>query len=41
MHVIAPNDLLYDKIVSNIQQIKARGGTVIAIVTREIRLCGI
>lgn len=32
--IIAPNDSLYDKIVSNIQQIKARGGTVIAIVNK-------
>lgn len=32
--VIAPNDSLHDKIVSNIQQVKSRGGAVIAIVTR-------
>ena len=32
--VIAPNDSLYDKIVSNIRQVKARGGLVIAIVTK-------
>ncbi len=32
--VIAPNDDLHDKIVSNIQQVKARGGRVIAIVTK-------
>ncbi len=32
--VIAPNDELHEKIVSNIQQVKARGGSVIAIVTR-------
>lgn len=31
--VIAPNDEMHDKIISNIQQIKARGGKVIAIVT--------
>lgn len=31
--IIAPNDHLYDKIVSNVQQIKARGGSVIAIVS--------
>lgn len=31
--VIAPNDSLYDKIVSNIRQVKSRGGSVIAIVT--------
>ncbi|MDE5876033.1 MAG: glutamine--fructose-6-phosphate transaminase (isomerizing) [Muribaculaceae bacterium] len=30
---IAPQDGLHEKIVSNIQQIKARGGTVVAIVT--------
>lgn len=38
--VIAPNDHLYEKIVSNVQQVKARGGSVIAIVTEgdtEIR----
>ncbi len=29
--VIAPNDSLYDKIVSNVQQVKARGGKVVAI----------
>ena len=32
--VIAPADSLHEKIVSNIQQVKARGGSVIAIVTR-------
>ena len=32
--VIAPSDDLHDKIVSNIQQVKARGGKVIAVVTR-------
>lgn len=31
--VIAPKDALYDKIVSNIQEIKARQGSIIAIVT--------
>ena len=31
--IIAPNDHLYDKIVSNVQQVKARGGNIIAIVT--------
>ncbi|MDE6537485.1 MAG: glutamine--fructose-6-phosphate transaminase (isomerizing) [Muribaculaceae bacterium] len=31
--IIAPNDHLYEKIVSNVQQVKARGGSVIAIVT--------
>lgn len=30
--IIAPNDHLYEKIVSNVQQVKARGGSVIAIV---------
>lgn len=30
---IAPQDELHEKIVSNIQQVKARGGTVVAIVT--------
>jgi len=32
--VIATTDSIYDKTVSNIQQIKARGGRVIAIVTK-------
>lgn len=38
--IIAPNDHLYEKIVSNVQQVKARGGSIIAIVTEgdsEIR----
>ncbi|MCM1489739.1 MAG: glutamine--fructose-6-phosphate transaminase (isomerizing) [Muribaculum sp.] len=38
--IIAPNDHLYEKIVSNVQQVKARQGSVIAIVTegdKEIR----
>lgn len=33
--VIAPNDGLFDKIVSNIREIKARGGRVIAITTEQ------
>lgn len=32
--VIAPHDDLYEKVISNIQQVKARGGEVIAIVTK-------
>ena len=32
--VIAPNDSLHDKIVSNIRQVKSRGGSVIAVVTK-------
>lgn len=32
--IIAPNDSLYDKIVSNVQQVKSRGGMVIALVNR-------
>lgn len=32
--IIAPNDSMYDKIVSNVQQVKSRGGTVIAVVNR-------
>lgn len=32
--VIAPSDELHEKIISNIQQVKARGGSVIAIVTK-------
>ncbi|MDE6649143.1 MAG: glutamine--fructose-6-phosphate transaminase (isomerizing) [Muribaculaceae bacterium] len=38
--IIAPNDHLYEKIVNNVQQVKARHGSVIAIVTegdKEIR----
>ncbi|MCM1153642.1 MAG: glutamine--fructose-6-phosphate transaminase (isomerizing) [Muribaculum sp.] len=38
--IIAPNDHLYEKIVNNVQQVKARGGSIIAIVTegdKEIR----
>ncbi len=38
--IIAPKDHLYEKIVSNVQQVKARGGNIIAIVTEgddEIR----
>lgn len=31
--IIAPDDHLYEKIVSNVQQVKARGGSIIAIVT--------
>lgn len=31
--IIAPRDHLYDKIVSNVQQVKSRGGSIIAIVT--------
>ena len=30
--IIAPNDHLYEKIVNNVQQVKARGGSIIAIV---------
>ncbi|MBD5208092.1 MAG: glutamine--fructose-6-phosphate transaminase (isomerizing) [Bacteroidales bacterium] len=32
--IIAPQDHLYEKIVSNVQQVKARGGNIIAIVTK-------
>ncbi len=31
--VTSPNDHLYEKIVNNVQQVKARHGSVIAIVT--------
>ncbi|HEY8470144.1 MAG TPA: glutamine--fructose-6-phosphate transaminase (isomerizing) [Longimicrobiales bacterium] len=31
--VIAPNDAVYSKIVSNVEEVKARGGRVIAVVT--------
>lgn len=32
--IIAPKDHLYTKIVSNVEQIKARGGSIVAIVTK-------
>lgn len=32
--VIAPDDEMHEKIISNIQQVKARGGAVIAVVTK-------
>lgn len=32
--IIAPQDHLYEKIVSNVQQVKARGGNILAIVTK-------
>ena len=32
--VIAPTDSLYDKIISNVRQVKARGGKVVAIITK-------
>lgn len=32
--VIAPDDEMHEKIISNIQQVKARGGSVISIVTK-------
>lgn len=31
--IIAPKDHLYEKIVSNVQQVKARGGKILAVVT--------
>ena len=31
--VIAPNDAVYSKVLSNIQEVKARGGRIIAVVT--------
>ncbi len=33
--VIAPRDALFDKIVSNVREIKARGGKVIAVTTQD------
>jgi glucosamine--fructose-6-phosphate aminotransferase (isomerizing) len=30
---IAPRDIIYDKIVSNMEEVKARGGKIIAIAT--------
>lgn len=32
--IVAPEDHLYEKIVSNVQQVKARGGSIIAIVSQ-------
>lgn len=32
--IIAPRDQLYEKIVSNVQQVKARAGSIIALVTK-------
>lgn len=32
--IIAPKDHLYEKIVSNVQQVKSRGGSIIGIVTK-------
>jgi glucosamine--fructose-6-phosphate aminotransferase (isomerizing) len=32
---IAPHDAVFDKVVSNVQEVKARKGKVIAITTRE------
>lgn len=31
---IAPNDELHEKIVSNVQQVKARGGSIISVITK-------
>ncbi len=32
--IIAPTDSLYEKVVSNVQQVKSRGGTVIAVINK-------
>ena len=32
---ITPHDSVFDKVVSNVQEVKARGGRVIAITTRD------
>ncbi len=32
--IVAPHDALYDKVVSNVQQVKARGGIVVAIINK-------
>jgi len=40
--IVAPKDHLYDKIVSNVEQVKARGGNIIAIVTKgDTTICNI
>jgi glucosamine--fructose-6-phosphate aminotransferase (isomerizing) len=31
--IVAPHDSVYSKVVSNIQEVKARGGRIIAVVT--------
>jgi glucosamine--fructose-6-phosphate aminotransferase (isomerizing) len=31
--IIAPNDAVYNKVLSNVQEVKARGGRIIAVVT--------
>jgi glucosamine--fructose-6-phosphate aminotransferase (isomerizing) len=33
--VVAPHDAVFDKVTSNIQEVKARGGRIIAITTRD------
>ncbi|HLL24677.1 MAG TPA: glutamine--fructose-6-phosphate transaminase (isomerizing), partial [Kofleriaceae bacterium] len=33
--VVAPHDAVFDKVTSNIQEVKARGGRIIALTTRE------
>nr|MDQ6925725.1 SIS domain-containing protein [Candidatus Eremiobacteraeota bacterium] len=33
--VVAPHDAVFDKVVSNVQEVQARGGKIIAITTRE------
>lgn len=33
--IIAPSDSLYEKIISNVQQVKSRGGSVIAIISKD------
>ncbi len=38
--VLAPNDPVYSKVVSNIEEVKARGGKVIAIVSEGDRVLG-
>ena len=35
--IIAPSDSLYDKIINNVQQVKSRGGSVIAIISKGNR----
>ena len=35
--VIAPKDALFDKVISNVREIKARGGRVIAVTTEDCK----
>lgn len=36
--IVAPKDALFDKVLSNVREIKARGGRIIAITTEDCAL---